>query len=70
MNQNILICNSAFLIGKADNSKLKIPTATIPCHTNTSEVVECNYCSTIERFCDKQGNEMENICFQIEEYNV
>lgn len=37
----------------------------IPRHTNTSEVVVCIYGSAIERFCDKQGNETEMVCFQI-----
>lgn len=58
MNQDVLIHNSTIYIGKADNSKLniqhsKLPTATIPLHTNTSEVIVCNYGSTIERFCDE-----------------
>lgn len=33
----------------------------IPRHTNTSEVVECIYGSSIEYFHDKQGNEMEMV---------
>lgn len=32
--------------------------SSIPCHTNTSEVMICIYPSAIERFYDEQGNEM------------
>lgn len=31
----------------------KMPKSAIPLYTNTSEVIVCNYGSTIERFCDE-----------------
>ena len=69
MNQDILIRNSTFHIGKADNSKFniqhsKLPTAIIHRHSNTSEVVACFYGSAIERSFDKQGNETEMVAMK------
>lgn len=36
----------------------------IPLYTNTSEVVECIYGSSIVRFYDKQGNETEMVAMK------
>ena len=41
-----------------------------PCHTNTSEVIVCIYGSAIELFYDEQGNDIEMVNFQIDEYYV
>lgn len=46
--------------------KTQIEKYVIPRHTTTSEVVVCIYPSAIESFYDEQGNEMEIVCFQIE----
>lgn len=42
----------------------------IPRHTNTSEVIVCIYGSAIELFYDEQGNDIEMVNFQIDEYYV
>lgn len=39
----------------------------IPLYTNSSEVVECIYGFSIERFYDEQGIETEKVCFIIVE---
>ena len=44
----------------------KMPQSAIPLYTNTSEVVECIYGSSIVRFYDKQGNETEMVAMKTE----
>lgn len=39
----------------------------IPLYTNSSEVVECIYGFSIERFYGEQGIETEKVCFIIVE---
>ena len=63
----MLIRNSEFNIGKADNSTLNTQNSTLPLASLNTQHSKLNIAkSVIERFFDKQGNETEMVVMKAE----